>query len=395
VTADATGARGYLTIFTIATADIPAAFVAEQTPAGPEPVSGFALDYRRTDPVYGPLGDHLMPGILRWRCDRLDRTFVAAGRSKTDGTVETASFSVRTPSCRDRLRLVTPRRVEPGDPIRVRLRDTWGTGLTSAEVCMADDCHTVDFGDSQYKRGTTFRSGKAGLRRIVVRAPSQVIARSVGVGERPPPEGADGPTVVTTGDSMMQSLDAILGDLVPDGTHVVSDVHVGTGLSSAEEGWYEVARKQVAATHPDATIVYLGANDFYDMQTHDGGTYACCGRGWRYEYKRRARNLMRIYAQRGAGRVLWLTLPTMRDDRRNPAVSAVNKAIVGAAASVPTAEVLRADRIFTPDGVFRKTLAVDGRQVVVREPDGIHLSIPGARIAADYVLDFLTRTGLV
>ena len=42
--------------------------------------------------------------------------------------------------------------------------------------------------------------------------------------------------------------------------------------------------------------------------------------------------------------------------------------------------------MFTPGGRYRDAMDVDGRQRIVREPDGIHLSDEGASVALGPVL---------
>jgi hypothetical protein len=54
--------------------------------------------------------------------------------------------------------------------------------------------------------------------------------------------------------------------------------------------------------------------------------------------------------------------------------------------------VLRMDLLFSPDG-YRETIHYRGRDVRVREPDGVHLNFAGARIAAREVVDALRRVG--
>jgi len=51
--------------------------------------------------------------------------------------------------------------------------------------------------------------------------------------------------------------------------------------------------------------------------------------------------------------------------------------------------VLSMDSVFTPGGRFRNSMAVDGRETLVRDADGIHLSLQGAAIAAGLVADAL------
>jgi hypothetical protein len=42
--------------------------------------------------------------------------------------------------------------------------------------------------------------------------------------------------------------------------------------------------------------------------------------------------------------------------------------------------------VFTPAGRYRDAMEVDGRERIVRDSDGIHLSEEGAQVAADAVL---------
>jgi hypothetical protein len=104
---------------------------------------------------------------------------------------------------------------------------------------------------------------------------------------------------------------------------------------------------------------------------------------------------MRTYAQDGAGTVLWLAVPIARDERRTPAIVAVDAALRRAAATVPGAGVIAADHIFTPGGRYRDTMRSRGRVRRVREQDGAHLSLAGARIAADAVIAALERLAVL
>ena len=118
------------------------------------------------------------------------------------------------------------------------------------------------------------------------------------------------------------------------------------------------------------------------MQAPDGVTYPCCDRPWVDEYARRLRPAMRVY--RRGGRLLWLTLPVPRHRFRVPIFHAVNVAIVEAARTVGGVRVLRMDRLFSPHG-YRSVMRYRGRDVRVREPDGIHLNVAGTQIAASVV----------
>ncbi len=46
-------------------------------------------------------------------------------------------------------------------------------------------------------------------------------------------------------------------------------------------------------------------------------------------------------------------------------------------------------KVFTPGGVFRKTMVFRGRRRTVRQGDGVHLSTAGASIAATLIIERL------
>jgi hypothetical protein len=88
-------------------------------------------------------------------------------------------------------------------------------------------------------------------------------------------------------------------------------------------------------------------------------------------------------------------VPYARDTRRAAAATAVNAALHRAAATVRGVAVIGIDEIFTPGRKYRASMRYEGRRVHVRETDGIHLSIPGAGIAADFVIRALKTFGVL
>lgn len=395
LTADATMDRGWVRLMGVATTDITTGVFGEVADDTWEHIATSELAYWRDHPEHGPIGFKILDRAVRWRCDRLDRDFTIAGRN-ADGIVEAAFFSVRTPSCRNRLTLTVPERIKTGGRLRAVIRDTWGTGLTRARVCFLDACRDIALADGQTEKVMWFRAGFPGVRRVFLKAPAQSIKVPIGVGVRAPARAASGPTVLTTGDSLMQNVDAILSDRLARKAKVITDVHLGSGLTKVTTvRWPDLARKQVAEHHPHAVAIFMGTNDVYAMATPQGRTVECCGDAWTEEYARRARQIMRIYAQGGAGTVAWLTVPAARDERRNPAATAVNKALRRAAVGLSTVDIVPVDHIFTPGMRYRETITHNGRTVVARESDGIHLSIAGAKITATEVIAILRRSGVL
>ena len=123
-------------------------------------------------------------------------------------------------------------------------------------------------------------------------------------------------TVLATGDSMMQIVDVDLArQLEPGGrVSVRSDTRISTGISKpALLNWPRHAASQTRQLHPRATVVFLGANDGFNLRSRSGRLVKCCSRAWSREYGARARRMMVSYAQHGAGKVYWLLLPQARD----------------------------------------------------------------------------------
>ncbi len=200
-------------------------------------------------------------------------------------------------------------------------------------------------------------------------------------------------TLLATGDSLVAPLDAELARrLAGDGVRTVRDAHVGTGLSKSELlDWGKLSRRQAASVDPDAVVVFIGANDGFDMTTASGRTVVCCGTAWAVEYAQRARAMMDVYRRRGAGAVYWLTVPMPRG-RRAEVARVVNRALrVAAAPYRRDVRIVDLAARFTPGERYRDALRVGGRRRVVREPDGIHLNALGAELAADAVLAALRR----
>jgi hypothetical protein len=75
---------------------------------------------------------------------------------------------------------------------------------------------------------------------------------------------------------------------------------------------------------------------------------------------------------------------------------AVNRAIVRAARRVgPGAHVIDMHRVFTPHDRFQQRACYRGRCVDARAPDGVHLSIAGARVAAEIIARRLRADGVI
>jgi hypothetical protein len=212
--------------------------------------------------------------------------------------------------------------------------------------------------------------------------------------EPDPPRALD--TVLVTGDSLAMPLDVETARrLAEDGddVEVQRDPHVGTGISkSGLVDWGRLSTQHVRERDPDATVVFIGANEGFALPGPDGEEIDCCGPQWAAAYANRVRRMMDTYRQGGDARVYWLTLPIPRDDDLAEVARTVNAAIEVAAQPFRAhVRVLDMTELFTPDGRYRDAMTVDGRRRIVRDADGIHLNNAGAGLAAEVVLDAVRR----
>jgi hypothetical protein len=211
-----------------------------------------------------------------------------------------------------------------------------------------------------------------------------------------PALGARSGHILATGDSMIQIVDGFLArDVKAEHFRVRSDAHIGTGISKPFQlDWVAHARRLARSYRPSATVVFLGANDGFPLRW-DGKRRNCCSRPWRKAYAARAQAMMHSLERDGAARVYWLTLPAARPSGWNHIYRNVNLALRSAARHEGDGvRLLDMGAVFTPRGRFQQTIVRGGRRVSVRQSDGIHLNVAGARIAARVVVRRMRRDDL-
>jgi hypothetical protein len=214
------------------------------------------------------------------------------------------------------------------------------------------------------------------------------------LGAKPrPPRALD--KLLVTGDSLAMPLDTEMARRLAESNEQIDverDPHVGTGISKTGlVDWAKLSGEHVAEREPDATVVFIGANEGFSMPGPDGAELDCCGPDWAAEFAYRVRRMMNTYRQGGDARVYWLTLPLPRDPDFQRVARSVNAAIrVAAEPYRAQVRVLDMTALFTPSG-YRDAMEIDGRRQIVRDPDGIHLNAAGAELAADVVLDAIRR----
>lgn len=335
-----------------------------------------------------------LPRAVAWRCDARTREI-----SVTDGLGAGASATFTTPSCKGRLAVkVGPPKLRAGGRTVVSIRDRWLLGDVPATVCkvpaggLGKTCERVALAKRGALRKRSLRLASVGRWTITVKLPGSFSRRPVKVTPR-----RGRLRVLATGDSMIQLVDEFLKQRLRrlEPIKLRSDAHISTGISKPQMlNWVRHAAGSARGFKPDVTVVFIGANDGFNMPTPGGGLATCCGAAWVEEYARRTLSMMRSYERRGAGQVYWLLLPAPRSGAWRSIFRHVNAAIRIAAKESRATHVIDLRRVFTPSGRFRQHIRWHRRSVSVRESDGIHLNVAGSRIAAEVVTRRLRRDGV-
>jgi lysophospholipase L1-like esterase len=324
-----------------------------------------------------------------WVCSPRRRAF----RATTGAT--TVDTAVHTPGCGHRYAIdVGPRHPRAHRPATVTLTDRWRLGAISAPVCAhgpagARRCGTIDLPDGTARGAWRFHPKAAGRWRVTVHRPGAHRWHTTRYVR--PRTGRV--SLLATGDSMIQIIDGFLKQRLQSSKVAVrSDARISTGITKPSLlDWPAHARTQVHRLHPDVTVMFLGANDGFGL---DGA--ACCGHAWQVAYAHRASGMMRTYARRGLGTVYWLLLPAPRRADFARVYRAVDKALLRAADRHPgVVRIVDLRRTFTPDDRFHQSIRWHGRSVSVRQSDGTHLNVAGARIAASIIIRAMRRDGVV
>lgn len=203
--------------------------------------------------------------------------------------------------------------------------------------------------------------------------------------------------VLLLGDSMIAgSLGATLEQTLArsSGLPVTRAAQIGTGLARPDVyDWMKVVPGLLQRERPRFVVVSLGANDATNLR--EGEEQLDYGEPrWRQAYAARVEAMMRALTGENA-RVLWLTLPPMRDKRLSTRAAFLNRVFAQSARKVPRVEFLEVDLLIgDPQRQFATFVqAPDGRLLRYRLDDGVHLAPAGSRAVAVWVRDWVRERG--
>jgi len=321
-----------------------------------------------------------------WSCERLQRRFEARA-VLPDGSTVRSRYGVRTASCAQRFRVEAPKRIARGELVRIRVIDRWNIGGIRPKLCIRRPgdrrvCKTLEFARAVGAVTREFRAEERGRWRVELRVRDHRVRRDVAVGDDAEVREVALPNVLATGDSTMQGIDSYLTDELVDDATLRSDVQLG-GAISRGNFWADHAVTQTKRLHQRVSVMSIGAAfDGFPLKGPGREKAECCEEPWVALYAERVRAIMQTYLRRGRGRVFWLTPPLPRDPMRLQITSAITLAIERAAAGLAGVTVIRVDQLFSPEGTFTAVIRHRGRDVRVRDADGVHLNISGTAIVA-------------
>lgn len=352
--------------------------VVEQTAQGPKAISTVVLVN----------GHAVLSRAVPWTCDSQQRQFTAT--ASDDLTAPPAQAQVSTPSCATRLAVKAPSTSTQGRSVRVTVSDRWKTGAVSAKVCARSPdaltrCTPVTVPAGHASATATVRPTSPGRWTLQLTGVSTSARMKLEV------HASGKLRVLATGDSMIQILDGLLAADLGSAATLRSDSHISTGITKPFMlDWPALARRQSARDRPDVTVMFLGANDGYPI-----GTAPCCTKAWVAAYAARQVGMMRSYLRGGQAQVYWMLLPPPRPAVFRKVFTAVNAATrIAAEQAGPGVHLVDVGNVVAPGGRFHRTIRWHGRTVSVRQADGVHLNVTGARIAAELIARRLRADGL-
>jgi len=198
------------------------------------------------------------------------------------------------------------------------------------------------------------------------------------------------------GDSMSKVLgEAVVRQAVDSGLidpHHQSELE--TGLTRPDFFDWPRELNDLAKKDPpyEVFVVMFGANDAQGIVEPNGAIHQDPGtKGWTAEYRRRVAGVMDLL--RTDGRlVVWVGQPVMRDDWLSEQMEMMNTIYREEAEQRPWVKFIDTWALFADkDGGYQAYLEVDGEEVLVRNPDGVHFVREGGEILAEKILDVVFK----
>jgi hypothetical protein len=189
--------------------------------------------------------------------------------------------------------------------------------------------------------------------------------------------------ILLVGDSLMQGLGPSMQALFRKrGISVVSAAKPATGLTNRQfYSWEQHLPVLIEQHKPDTVLFLLGANDIQGMRA-GGRTVVFGTRPWIQEYQARIANLLELA---GDARVFWVGLPRMRSAGYDKNVRMLNALFQETVAHFGGTYVSTEEVFGSRGEPYSPYVYKDGKRVLVRAGDGIHMTMKGYEMITETV----------
>jgi len=210
------------------------------------------------------------------------------------------------------------------------------------------------------------------------------------------PSSATPLRVLILGDSLGLDLGGSLQNVLAN-TGVVTatlDGKESTGLTRPDYfNWPAELSNGLAASHPQVVVSMMGSNDPQDFPGPPDIPYGTPQ--WNQIYEQKATEFMQLATSTGAT-LIWVSIPPMQDPELNARIATVNTLQHQAAVKVKNViYVSSGTTLGNQQGNFTPFLSVNGQNINVRTPDGIHITPDGSTLLSDAVLQTMkTQMGI-
>lgn len=204
--------------------------------------------------------------------------------------------------------------------------------------------------------------------------------------------------VLMLGDSMMRLLSREMEKaLKKEGIEANSYTSIASGLARLDAlDWLAKIEEMMEEHKPATAVITLGANDRQPLRDMSGEVLQFGTDEWRTEYGNRVGRAMDTLIAQGAKRVIWLCLPDMKQHAQQAFAEMANEIYVEQAAVESRKDKvvlfdMRAIVGRKPGKYSAYIMSPRGEALTVREQDGIHLTMVGARLVSEALVDTFWR----
>lgn len=199
--------------------------------------------------------------------------------------------------------------------------------------------------------------------------------------------------ILFAGDSMMQGVAPIaissLRKIQPDG-YFEDLSKQSTGLTvNRFLDWPATIKEQIAKKQFNTVVVFLGPNDPWDI--YDGKQrYKFPSSEWEEKYRSRVKEILDFAASKHV-KIIWIGLPTMREDRLHQGAIIQNKVFREEMKAYGFKYLSTEDLVGSLDQPFKNYIFdANGKEVVVRASDGTHFTPQGLRLISSKLVSMIT-----